>query len=52
MADAGRGGVMAATCPPTRFVAVPVGGVLGVRASVDANGERWGVSYEIKRDIG
>ena len=43
---------MAATCPPTRFVTVPVRGVLGVRASVDANGERWGASYEIKRDIG
>ena len=43
---------MAATCPATRFVAVPVRGVLCVRASVDAIGERWGVSYEIKRDIG
>jgi len=43
---------MAAACPPTRCVAVPVRGVLGVRASVDANGERLGVGYEIKRDIG
>jgi len=34
------------------LVALPVRGVLGVRVSVDANGERWGVSYEIKRDIG
>ncbi len=43
---------MTATCPPTRFVAVAVRGVLGVFASVEANGEHWGVSYEIKRDLG
>ena len=52
LADAERGGVMPATCPPTRFVAVAVRGLLGVCASVEANGERWGVSCEIKRDIG
>lgn len=43
---------MTATCPPTGFVAVAVRGLLGVCASVEANGERWGVICEIKRDIG
>ena len=43
---------MAAACPPTRFVAGPVYGVLGLRAAMDANGERWGFTDDVMRDIG
>ena len=43
---------MAAACPPTHFVAGPVYGVLGLRAAIDANGEWWGLTDDVKREIG
>jgi hypothetical protein len=42
---------MAAACPPTRFVAGSVYGVLSLRAAIDANDERWGFTGDVKRDI-
>jgi len=43
---------MAAACPPTRFVAGSAYGVLGLRAAMGANGERWGFTDDVKHDIG
>ena len=52
MAGAGRGRVMAAVCPRTRVVAGPVCGVLGLCVAIDAYGERWGFTDDVKHDIG
>ena len=44
--------MMAAACPATRFVAGLVYGVQGLRAAIDANGERWGFTDDVERGIG